>query len=149
MNLSAAGLALLMKSEGFRATLYKDVAGFATIGYGHRVTSTDPDFSGGITEEYARDLLEQDVSLAEQQVEHMVTVPLAQGQFDALVDFTFNLGAGRLGSSTLLKLLNQGDYAGAAAQLVRWDRAGGQELEALKARRLAELALWNGTPEPA
>jgi len=71
-------------------------------------------------------------------------VPLSQGQFDALVDFVFNLGSGRLASSTLLKILNAGRYADAAEQLLRWDQAGGKECPPLKARREAELALWQG-----
>jgi lysozyme len=76
----------------------------------------------------------------------MVKAPLTQGQFDALVDFTFNLGAGRLASSTLLKSLNAGRYDDAAEQLLRWDHAGGQENAALKARREAEAELWRNAP---
>ena len=68
--------------------------------------------------------------------------PLTQGQFDALVDFCFNLGAGRLIASTLLKCLNAGRYDDAAEQLLLWDHASGQECSALKARREAETELW-------
>ena len=84
---------------------------------------------------------------AEQAVERLVKVPLTQGQFDALVDFCFNLGAGRLASSTLLKALNGGRYEAAAEQLLRWDVAGGEENAGLKARREAEFALWSGKEE--
>lgn len=83
-----------------------------------------------------------DVHEAEQAVERLVKVPLSQGQIDALVDFTFNLGSGRLASSTLLQNLNAGKYDEAAGQLLRWDHAGAQELASLKARREAEFHLW-------
>jgi lysozyme len=69
-------------------------------------------------------------------------VDLTQGQFDALVDFCFNLGAGRLASSTLLRCLNAGRCDAAAEQLLRWDLAGGEVNLGLKARRETELRLW-------
>jgi lysozyme len=90
-------------------------------------------------------LLARDVRTAEQAVQRLVKVPLTQGQFDALVDFCFNLGAGRLAASTLLKVLNGGRYEDAAEQLLRWDLAGGEENAGLKTRRQAELELWNNT----
>ncbi len=89
-------------------------------------------------------MLAVDVRSAEQAVTRLVKVPLSQGQFDALVDFCFNLGVGRLASSTLVKALNRGRYADAAEQLLRWDIAGGQENAGLKARREAEFALGHG-----
>ncbi len=72
----------------------------------------------------------------------LVTVDLDQDQFDALVSFTFNLGAGNLQSSTLLKLLNQGEYTQAADQFLRWNKAGGRVLPGLTRRREAERALF-------
>jgi lysozyme len=141
MKLSAAGMELLKKSEGFRNRVYQDVAGIPTIGYGHRLLHSDS-FPNGIDESQAANLLACDVGDAEQAVQRMVKVPLTQGQFDALVDFTFNLGAGRLASSTLLKSLNAGRYDDAVEQLLRWDHAGGKEYAALKARRKAEAKLW-------
>jgi lysozyme len=145
MEFSAAGMELLKRSEGFRNRVYLDVAGLPTIGYGHRLLHSDS-FPNGIDEPQAANLLACDVRDAEQAVERMVKVPLTQGQFDALVDFTFNLGAGRLASSTLLKSLNAGRYDDAAGQLLRWDHAGGQENAALKARRQAEAELWRNAP---
>lgn len=142
MELSAAGLALLKSSEGFRAQTYRDVNGYATIGYGHRLLQDDA-FPNGIDEAMGEHILLSDVDEAEEAVERLVKVALTQGQFDALVDFTFNLGEGRLAASTLLKILNHGNYADAGAQLLRWDIAGGEENAGLKARRLAEYALWN------
>jgi lysozyme len=141
MQLSAAGLDLLKKSEGFRNRVYMDVAGVPTIGYGHRLLHPES-FPNGIDEAQAANLLASDVRDAEQAVERLVKVTLTQGQFDALVDFCFNLGAGRLASSTLLKDLNCGRYDDAAGQLLLWDHAGGEENAGLKARREAEAELW-------
>jgi lysozyme len=87
--------------------------------------------------------LVQDVAEAQRQVSRLVKVALTQGQFDALVDFCFNLGAGRLAGSTLLKELNAGRYEDAGRQLLAWDHAGGQMNAGLEARRQAELRLWN------
>ncbi|MDR3750739.1 MAG: lysozyme [Terracidiphilus sp.] len=144
MELSAAGLELLKRSEGFRNRIYKDVAGLPTIGYGHRLLAAES-FPNGISEAQAAQLLVRDVRTAEQAIQRLVKVALTQGQFDALVDFCFNLGAGRLASSTLLKVLNGGRYEDAAEQLLRWDQAGGEENAGLKARRQAELELWSNT----
>jgi lysozyme len=146
MQLSASGLELLKRSEGFRSHTYNDVNGFPTIGYGHRLLDHES-FPDGISEAQATAMLAADVRSAEQAVARLVKVPLTQGQFDALVDFCFNLGTGRLASSTLLKVLNRGRYADAAEQLLRWDIAGGQENAGLKARREAEYALWHDRSE--
>jgi len=146
MKLSMAGMELVKRSEGFRNRTYKDANGFPTIGYGHRLLHPDS-FPEGIGEAQAEELLASDVRDAEQAVGRLVKVPLTQGQFDALVDFCFNLGAGRLASSTLLKALNGGRYEDTAAQLLRWDLAGGVENAGLKARREAEFALWRGGAE--
>lgn len=152
MKTSAEGMQLIEEQEGFSGRTYLDVAGFPTIGYGHRLTAaeiTSGKFSHGISDAQAAEILLADVCTAEQAVERLVKVSLFQGQFDALVDFCFNLGAGRLAKSTLLKVLNAGFYADAAEQLLRWDQAGGQECPALKARRQAELALWNMASQTA
>ena len=142
MHLSAVGLELMKKSEGFRNQTYRDVAGVPTIGYGHRLLPGEF-FPNGISEERAADILSNDVCQAEQAVARLVKVPLAQGQFDALVDFVFNLGAGRLAASALLRDLNAGRYDAAAGELLRWDHAGKNELSSLKNRREAELRLWS------
>jgi lysozyme len=141
MKLSTTGMQLLKNSEGFRSHVYLDVAGIPTIGYGHRLLHRDS-FPNGIDEPQAAILLACDVRDAEQAVQRLVKVPLTQGQFDALVDFCFNLGAGRLIASTLLKCLNAGRYDDAVEQLLLWDHADGQESAALKARREAETELW-------
>ena len=88
--------------------------------YGHLVhhgpvcgAASEVQFAGGINEQQGSTLLLEDVGYAQHAVEHLVTVKLTQGQYDALVSFTYNEGAGRLQSSTLLKMLNAGNYAGA------------------------------------
>lgn len=142
MEMSDNGLALIKNSEGFRAAEYLDVAGKPTIGYGHLIKAGE-DFSNGVTEEQATELLQHDVAWAENAVNAAVQVPLNQNQFDALVDFTYNLGAGALQGSTLLKLVNQGDMAGAADQFPLWVHAGGKVQPGLVTRRKAEQDLWN------
>jgi len=142
MNLSTTGLDLLERSEGFRSRTYLDVAGFPTIGYGHRLLHPES-FPNGVGEAQAKEILASDVRDAEQAVERLVKVPLTQGQFDALADFVFNLGQSRLAESTLLADLNAGEYDAAGAQLLRWDHAGALENAGLKARRQAKFELWN------
>ena len=142
MQFSAAGLELLKRSEGFRSRVYLDAAGFPTIGYGHRLLHPES-FSNGIDEVQAERILVYDVREAEQAILRLVKVPLTQGQFDALVDFCFNMGEGKLAASTLLKDLNAGRYDAAQEQLLRWDHAGLQENAGLRARREAEAELWS------
>ena len=141
MHLSAAGLELLKKSEGFRDRVYADVAGFRTIGFGHRLQPAES-YPAGVTPAQADSILASDVIAAESAVRRLVRVPVTQGQFDALVDFVFNLGPGRLASSTLLAYLNAGKYEAAAWQLLAWDHAGSHEIAGLKLRREAEFRLW-------
>lgn len=141
MMLSLAGLAHLKQWEGLKLNPYKDAAGLWTIGYGHLLKPGE--WWDSITEAQASSLLAQDVGTAEDAVNSLVKVKLAQTQFDALVSFVYNVGVGAFRRSTLLKLLNAGDYAGAAAQLPAWRKAGGQVIQGLVNRRNAELALFN------
>ena len=141
MHFSKAGLELLKESEGFKSQTYLDTAGFQTIGFGHRVKPGES-YAEGISPAQGEAILAQDVQIAEQAVAHLVQVPLTQGQFDALVDFVFNLGAGRLAGSTLLKYLNDGEYDAAAGQLLAWNHVGSHEVAGLKIRREAEFRLW-------
>lgn len=147
MKISAAGLALLKQFEGFRSHVYLDIQGLPTIGYGHKLHHPES-FPHGVSESQATEILVADVHDAEQAVERLVRTSLTQGQFDALVDFCFNLGQGRLAASTLLADLNSGRYDAAAEQLLLWDHAGTQENTALRTRREAEFHLWH-SPELA
>ena len=152
LDVSAKGLDLIAGFEGWSATLYNDVADNATIGYGHLVHAgpiNDADrrgpFGKGITKQQGLALLQSDVESKAQAVRQYVTVKLNQGQFDALVSFAYNVGAGNLKSSTLLKKLNAGDYAGAANEFANWTKAGGKVLSGLQRRRAAEAAMFRGT----
>ena len=138
---SKRGLALTESFEGLRLTAYRDVKGVLTIGYGH----TGPDVSVGLTisAEDAERLLLRDVQHASDIVNRLVTLPaLTQDEFDALVDFAFNAGCGALAGSTLLRDLNAGDLAGAAAQFEAWDHASGEVVAGLLRRRIAEEVLF-------
>ena len=127
------GIALTEAAEGCCLVAYLDSDNVLTIGVGH----TGPDVHWGltITQDHADTLLLLDVKYAEDGVKRLVTVPLTQHQFDALVDFTFNEGVGHLASSTLLKNLNAGDYAGAAEEFAAWCMGGGKVLAGLVTRR--------------
>lgn len=100
-----------------------------------------------ITIEEAELRLREDLRTAEADVKRYVTVPLTQGQYDALVSFVFNLGAGNFRSSTLLKKLNQGLYNDVPEQIMRWNKArvGGKltVLNGLTRRRAAEAAIFS------
>jgi lysozyme len=122
MSLSAAGLDFIAAQEGFRATVYADAAGHATIGYGHRPLPQEEDFSDGITRDAALTLLEKDAAHAEEAVRGRVAFALTLAEFDALVSFTFNVGAVAFQGSTLLAKLNAGDFAGAADEFLSWDK---------------------------
>lgn len=143
MQISKAGLDLIKKFEGLYLKAYRCPAGVPTIGYGHTAGVA---MGQTITQQQADDYLRRDVRQFERAVARLVTVPLTQGQFDALVSFAFNLGEGALAQSTLLRLLNAGDYAGAAAQFDRWNKAGGRVLPGLVRRRAAERALFEARP---
>jgi len=139
---SSNGLALTKEFEGCRLTAYQDSVGVWTIGYGH--TGPDVRWPGQrITQEQAEGLLMKDIKRFEDGVNRYVTWPwINQNQFDALVDFAFNLGLGNLASSTLLKKINGGDLKGAAEEFLRWDKAGGKVLAGLTRRRKAERDLF-------
>jgi lysozyme len=145
MHISTQGLKLIEQSEGFRSTIYKDTSGIPTIGYGHRITHGES-YPHGITQAQAEALLLRDVAAAETVVITLVKVPLTQGQFDALVDFVYNLGAGRLAASTLLRDLNAGHYLLAAAQILLWDHSSNEVSPGLKRRREAECHLFLTEP---
>lgn len=139
MKTSPRGLALIRQFEGLRLLAYKDAVGVPTIGYG---TTRGVKMGMTITKAQAEEMLRQDVERFEPEVQRLVKVPLTQSQWDALLSFTYNLGSANLESSTLLKLLNKGDYQAAADQFPRWNKAKGRVLNGLTARRAAERALF-------
>ncbi|MNJ42904.1 Lysozyme RrrD [compost metagenome] len=139
MRTSQRGFSLIKSFEGLRLQSYQDAVGVWTIGYG-TTRGIKPGMS--ITKDQAERMLVNDVQRFEVEVERLVKVPLTTNQRDALISFTYNLGSANLESSTLLRLLNRGDYAGAAEQFPRWNKAGGKVLPGLVRRRDAERALF-------
>jgi lysozyme len=135
---SKSGLSLTERFESCRLTAYQDIRGIWTTGYGH----TGPEVHEGLvwTQAQADAAALQDTQHAADVVNRTVTFAINQCEFDALVDFAYNVGCGALETSTLLHLLNAGDVAGAAAQFEKWDFAGGVEVAGLLRRRLAEEA---------
>jgi len=139
MNISEAGYVLIKRFEGLRCFAYQCTAGVWTIGYGHTSGVKKGDT---ITKEKADKLLEKDLQYTMSVVKSYVTVPISQGMFDALCSFVFNIGAGAFGRSTLLRLLNQGQYDNAAKEFDRWIYAGGKVLNGLRNRRAMERAMF-------
>lgn len=144
MKTSASGIAHIKEFEGFRAKRYLCPAGKWTIGYGHVIVDSERAtlWNVELTEDQATKLLMKDLVRFEDAVSAMVAVPLTQGQFDALVSFAYNLGEAKLRSSTLLKLLNAGDYDGARKQINRWVYSNGKKLEGLIRRRARETEMF-------
>ena len=140
MQIGEKGLDLIRKYEGLRLVAYVCPGGKLTIGYGH----TGPDVKSGqkIDVERANELLIKDVQRFEVAVNELVTVPMTQGMLDALISFSFNLGAGSLKSSTLLKKLNADDLDGAANEFLKWNKAKGNVLAGLTERRKSERELF-------
>ena len=144
MQTSDKGIALIKQFEGCKLTAYQDSVGVWTIGYGWTQPVDGKPIRAGMTikQETADRLLKTGLVSYESDVSRLVKVDLTQGQFDALVSFTYNLGARSLSTSTLLRKLNASDYAGAADEFLRWNKAGGKVLNGLARRREAERALF-------
>ena len=140
MNISQNGIELIKSFEGFRAVPYKDIAGFLTIGFGHKIVAGE--VFGAISSLEATAILHRDVQWAVTIINTAVEVALNQNQFDALCSFTYNVGAHAFATSTLLKLINEEDFAGAAKEFLKWDIAGGKVSASLLARRQKEKALF-------
>jgi len=136
---------LIRHFEGKRLKAYQDSVGVWTIGYGH-TTNVKP--GQVITEDEAEELLRFDLEWVEKAILRNVDVPLTQEQFDALATFIYNLGETNFRRSTLLKKLNREDYAGAANEFPKWNKAGGRVLRGLVRRREAEKKLFlSGTED--
>lgn len=143
MTTSQRGIDLIKTFEGLKLTAYVCPAGVLTIGFGTTRNVTE---GMTITAAEAERLLRDDLREFERGVSQAVNVPLEQHEFDALIAFTYNVGLGAFRKSTLLRLLNAGDKAGAAKQFARWNRAGGRVLAGLTRRREAERKLFEGKP---
>jgi lysozyme len=141
----AIALPIIKTFEGFSATAYPDPPGSGkySIGYGHQIRPGDPyDANSTIGEDEAADLLRVDVGDAYADVQNRVAVELNPNQTAALISLRFNIGGGAFASSTLLRLVNQGDFDDAAAQFPVWIHSGGAVSQALVTRRAQEQELF-------
>ena len=147
MKASILAVNLLKEVEGWRDKPYRDSGGKCTIGYGHLIKEGEycPD---RITVEQGEKYLREDIANAEDIVNSTVSVPLKQHQFDALVSFTFNIGAGAWAVSDTLKILNNGEHHRMPARMLMWVKVtkNGVKMveEGLINRRLKEVRLWQG-----
>lgn len=149
--MNKATVDLVTSFEGFVGSWYPDpVYGWKvpTLGYGHTDSAGSPLYAENhklrITEQTARLILSKDMDAVAKSILPHVKVKLDENQLGALVSFTFNLGLGSLLSSTLLRKLNKRDYAGAAAEFRKWNKAGRplRPVSGLTRRRTAEAALF-------
>jgi lysozyme len=150
-RLSRAGAGFIAGFEGCVLHLYNDPARHCTIGIGHLVhlgrcdgRPSEASFRNGITREEAYDIFREEVVAFAQAIRRHIRVPLNQAQFDALLSWAFNCGAGVLRTSTLVRRLNAGDYDSVPGELMRWNKAGNppQALAGLTRRRRAEGELF-------
>jgi len=157
--MSQRGIMLLKTVEGCSRFVYEDQGGYPTIGIGHLLTRTE-NMTGkiyidgepvyyhqGLTDQQCIALLKQDLAVPVEAINDAVIVDLNQNQFDALVCFVFNIGCGNFRRSTLLRVLNSGNYDQVPAQMRLWAYVGGNVSKGLQKRREAEIKLWR-TPAP-
>jgi lysozyme len=152
-KISPAGTAHLKLYEELRLKPYddrtgkevksrKECKGKPTIGWGHVILPGEEELFKGITERKAEEIFRKDLASRERQVAALVKVPLEQHQFDALTCWEFNTGG--LAKSTLLRRLNEGQYAAVPQQMMRWIYDDGERSEGLYNRRKKEVAMWRG-----
>ena len=139
------GVELIKSCEGFRSRAYICPAGVWTIGWGAtrdldgaRVTKDTPD----VDEEEASRILARDLVKFAASVNRLVTVPIGPRQHAALTSFAFNLGAGQLKCSTLLRKVNGEEWEDVPKEFMKWVMGGGRVLPGLQKRRRLEVQLW-------
>jgi GH24 family phage-related lysozyme (muramidase) len=137
-----AAVALIKRFEGYSATPYRCPAGFITIGYGHKALENECFPAEGISAEAAVRLLLQDMNHSGAAVCRLITVPLTDNQFSALLSFTYNLGAGTLQRSTLRRKINRMEDTDVPYEFSKWVWAAGRKLPGLVKRRAAEAACY-------
>lgn len=140
MHISTKAINLIKDFEGFKNKPYLCQGGYKTIGYGHMLKANEN--LEEITNEQAENLLESDIEIAENIVKRNIFVDLTQGQFDALVSFTFNLGSAALQRSTLRQKVNRNEHDDVPIEFMRWVYANGNILPGLVLRRRAEANLY-------
>lgn len=146
-QINQAGFELIKSFESCVLHVYRDAVGLPTIGWGHLIKAGEKFTT--ITQEEADELFRRDLAIFEAAVEGQVRVPLTDNQFSALVSLAFNIGTGNFKDSTLLRLLNHGEYRLAADQFGRWNKAKGRVLRGLTRRRAAERALFLSDMNPS
>jgi lysozyme len=151
-TLSAAGRKFVQSFEqgpggGVALITYKDKAGYDTIGWGHKLTGNES-FPNGISPDDAEQLFDRDLKRFKDAVNDSVKVPLTQSQFDALTSLAFNIGDDAFKRSTLLRLLNQGDYTNAGNAFMDWTRVKNDHPQGQINRRTAEQAMFSNGVYP-
>lgn len=142
LTLSAAGLVGIAQYEGYTEEAVIPVKGDKpTIGFG---ATEGVKLGDKTTPHEALKRALRDTGIAENAVQRCAHVPLAQHEYDAYVSLAYNIGQTAFCSSTLVKRLNAGDYAGACAEISRWNKFKGRELRGLTARREKERAQCEG-----
>jgi len=139
MKISEDGLELIKKFEGCETSAYQDSVGVWTIGFGH---TKDVEEGQTCSIEDAESMLADEMDEYEGYINNMVKVDLQQHEFDSLVAWVYNLGPTNLGESTMLKVLNGGQFDRVPNEMNRWTRAGGEILEGLVRRRQAESLMF-------
>ena len=138
-----AGLELIANFEGFSSAPYKDSGGLWTQGYGHRLVNGPIPQWLAITKDEAMVWLQQDVEIAEDAIDRLVTWELTPNQFSAMVSFVYNIGQGNFEKSAVLISLNKGDFDDVPTHMLAWNKDhAGNELPGLTRRRNAEIALY-------
>jgi lysozyme len=140
-EISQPGIDFIKEYEGFYPYIYKDSAGYDTVGFGHLVKAGEK-IKTPLLGEDAEKLFKADLAPAVNAVNRYVSVPLYDGQVGSLTSWTFNLGVGALKSSTMLKKINAAQHKEVPAQIKRWNKAGGKVIKGLERRREAEAALY-------
>jgi|ERR1700722_13697547 len=144
LALGPKGRALIRDFEQLRLKAYRKFLNEPwTCGWGH--TGRDVTESTTCTPEQADVWFECDIAGPERAVNLMVTVPMNQNEFDALVSFAYNLGVAAESHSTLIKLVNAGDWAGASNEFPKWNHDNGKVVDGLTRRRAAERDLFNSS----
>lgn len=139
--LSAAGFVGITQWEAFRGDAYNDGVGTTTIGFG---TTAGVKPGDKITVERALAAALADANKHGEAIKKCIKVPLFQHEWDSFNSVAYNIGPTAFCNSTLVKKLNAGDYAGACAEISRWNKAGGKVLRGLVKRRAAERAMCEG-----
>lgn len=144
-EIPSKAIEFIKKEEGCILHVYRDWAGYPTIGVGHLVRKGEA-FPNEITEEEAEELLRRDLLSTAASIGRLIAVPLTDNQYSALLSFTFNCGGGALQASTLRSRLNRQEYTSASDEFPKWCWAGGKKSKGLYNRRMRErnLFLTNG-----